>query len=76
MSPDLEHNADEQTRLLPHATGDRRRGPQKPTDDSYSISFSSDGCPGEDQNVSSTSTEEKLQYNHFVTVDLLRDLVQ
>lgn len=73
MSRDLEH-ADEQTRLL-HATFDRQSGPQEPDEDVHSIRSSSNGKYGP-QHLFSTSTEEKLPYNGFVTADLLRDLVQ
>lgn len=73
MSRDLEH-ADEQTRLL-HATFDRQSGPQEPDEDVHSIRSSSNGKYGH-QLLFSTYTEETLPYNAFVTVDLLRGLVQ
>ena len=74
MSQDLEH-ADEQTRLLPHLTVERRPGLQKPDEEVGSTSSPSYLNRGGHRRFS-TPTEDSLPYNSFVTVDLLRDLVQ
>ena len=74
MSQDREH-ADEQTRLLPHPTVERRTGLQKPDEEVGTTSSPSYVNRGHHRRFS-TSPEEWLLYNSFVTVDLLSGLVQ
>lgn len=76
MSQDVE-NADEQTRLLSHRAcgGDSQLGPHE-SDEHVQLITSSLNVNREDQSPFATHTEERLPYNNFVAVDLLRDLVQ
>ncbi|MCJ1428880.1 hypothetical protein MMC29_006791 [Sticta canariensis] len=74
MSQDIEH-ADEQTRLLPHPTVERQPRLQKPDEELGSTGSPSYLNRGGHHRFS-TSTEDRLPYNSFVTVDLLRDRVK
>ena len=74
MSQSLEP-ADERTRLL-QSNLDRRRGPPKADENVSSISHSSYVNRGDDWDLFTSDPDERLPYNSFATVDLLRDLVK
>ncbi|KAK5002079.1 hypothetical protein LTR28_011860, partial [Elasticomyces elasticus] len=74
MAKDLEHSADERTRLLQGSAVDRRLSAVQQRDDAAS-SIVKSHVTVEEQAMAGSTVGERLAYNDYTTIDWLHDLV-